>query len=551
MTPPLLKLAFVQGPRDGETLQYKPGSTIRIGRVVRGNEIAIKDAGISTKHLRIVSDSENWIIHDLGSSNGTILNSETLDPDTPVTLRHGDVIKLGEYSSIVVNFEIEEEEEEAKLPPKPRRNTRRVPVPDLIPKEKPKRRGRSAKEEEEPEPAKRARVTRSKVAVTKEEEEKSVAVEKKGNVRGRGGGKKKSEAVLNSVKLEVEDTPKGVEMSGVKKRATRSSRMIVNVKSEDTCLEEEMGRPLRATRSKRKEIGGDSFLDLDMVLSQARAKRKKVEQKSVVKEVEARDEVVEEDKEDGKGVEAQKGSSETSDKEVEEASKRFEIESRKSTLGEDDVEEDKQNEKDVSETSDKDDETSKRVEIEPRKSTLGEEDVVEDKQNEKGVSETSDKEDETSIRVEIELGKSTLGEEDVVEDKENEKDVSGTSDKEDETCERVEQTEIESMKNTLGEDGEGKNLQDAVDSDEAGIETSDGGCNNVEEEKAEQESRNEKKDVEKVDLEKMTLGDWFKYMEVYLRKKIVDETEEKIEAMRAKSRRVHQYIAEQKGKVNL
>ncbi|CAN6889181.1 unnamed protein product, partial [Brassica oleracea] len=94
-----------------------PGSTIRIGRIVRGNEIAVKDAGVSTKHLRIVSDSKNWIVHDLGSSNGTILNSKTLDSDTPVS---------------VVNFEtdVQVEEEEHKLPPRPRRNNRRLPDPE-------------------------------------------------------------------------------------------------------------------------------------------------------------------------------------------------------------------------------------------------------------------------------------------------------------------------------------------------------------------------------------------------------------------------------------
>ena len=91
-------------------------------------------------------------------------------------------------------------------------------------------------------------------------------------------------------------------------------------------------------------------------------------------------------------------------------------------------------------------------------------------------------------------------------------------------------------------------MQDAVEEEgdcnsvEAGVETSDGECDEEEEEKAEQEPKN----VEKVDLEKMTLGDWFEYMKVYMRKKIVDETEEMIEGMRAKSRRVHQYIAEQK-----
>ncbi|KAL0744648.1 hypothetical protein Bca4012_086161 [Brassica carinata] len=128
------------------------------------------------------------------------------------------------------------------------------------------------------------------------------------------------------------------------------------------------------------------------------------------------------------------------------------------------------------------------------------------------------------------------------EDVEDEKGCSETSDNEDE---RVEQVEIESRKRedmycSVGEDGEAENLQDLIDkerdckSEEAVTDTSD--------EKAEEGYRNE----EKVDLEKIALGDWFKYMEVHLRRKMVDETEEMIEAMRAKSQRVHQHIAEQK-----
>ncbi|CAG7878558.1 unnamed protein product [Brassica rapa] len=404
MVPPLLKLAFVQGPRDGESLEYKPGSTIRIGRIVRGNEIVVKDAGVSTKHLRIVSDSENWIVHDLGSSNGTILNSEPLDSDTPVILRHGDVIKLGECTSIVVNFETDAqvEEEEHKLPPRPRRNNRRL-----------RRVGRPRKNEK-------------KVAVMKEEEE-AVPVEKKGNSKAKSFD-------LNPIKLEIEDTRIGVEISEMK-RGTRSSRQMrneclgleENVKCEDTVIEEKR-RPSRATRSKKEAIGGDSFLELEMVLNQAkksRAKKKKTEQKSVVEEMESRNEDVEED--------------------------------------------------------------------------------------EKGRIETCDKVDEAS--------------------------------------KMLEQVEIESRKSTLGEDGEAENLQDEVEeegdckSNEAVIETSDGGCE--EEGKAEQGSRNDK-NVEKVDLEKMTLGDWFEYMKVHLRKQIVDKTEMMIEDMRSKSLRVRHHIAEQK-----
>lgn len=433
MTPPLLKLAFVQGPRDGESLEYKPGSTIRIGRVVRGNEIAIKDAGISTKHLRIVSDSENWIIHDLGSSNGTILNSDTLDPDTPVNLGQGDVIKLGEYTSIVVSFETgvqveEEEEEEHKLPPRPRRNNRRLPVADPDPdpvQEKPKRRGRPRKNE------------------TKE----AVPVEKNAQ-----GSKKNTEDVenlgLNPVKLEIEDIPKGVEISAVK-RGTRS-RQIRNVKCEDDVIEEEKRRPSRATRSTKKEIGGDSFQELERVLNQARksrANKKKVE--SAVEEMEARNDVGE-----GKGC---------------------------------------------SEASDKENENVEQVEIDSRKSTMvGEEDL------------------NCSVREDLET-------ENFQEERDSKGEGGGV-----ETSKMVEQVEIKSRNSAVvGEGGldcsvrvdvETDNLEEEKDSkgEEGGVETSDG--------KAEQGSRNEK-NVEKVDLEKMTLGDWFEYMKVHLRKHIVDETE--------------------------
>ncbi|CAA7028105.1 unnamed protein product [Microthlaspi erraticum] len=60
-----------------DTLQCNPGLTM--GRIARGNEIAVKDAGISTKHL-------------------------PLNPYTPIFLRDGDIIEIGKCTSIVVNF---------------------------------------------------------------------------------------------------------------------------------------------------------------------------------------------------------------------------------------------------------------------------------------------------------------------------------------------------------------------------------------------------------------------------------------------------------------
>ncbi|GMJ01935.1 hypothetical protein HRI_003863300 [Hibiscus trionum] len=102
---PPITLVIVQGPRKGETIIYRPGTAIRIGRVVRGNNLPIKDVGISSKHITIESGSGKWIIRDLGSSNGTTLNSELLPADTPFDLKDGDTVKLGETTSILINIE--------------------------------------------------------------------------------------------------------------------------------------------------------------------------------------------------------------------------------------------------------------------------------------------------------------------------------------------------------------------------------------------------------------------------------------------------------------
>ncbi|XP_010683594.2 FHA domain-containing protein At4g14490 [Beta vulgaris subsp. vulgaris] len=101
-----LKLVIQKGPRQGETLEFKPRSSVRIGRVVKGNNITIKDQGISSKHLKIEfnSDSGNWEITDLESSNGTILNSTQLNPFSPTEINHADEIKLGELTSIRVEI---------------------------------------------------------------------------------------------------------------------------------------------------------------------------------------------------------------------------------------------------------------------------------------------------------------------------------------------------------------------------------------------------------------------------------------------------------------
>ncbi|KAK7395670.1 hypothetical protein VNO78_16235 [Psophocarpus tetragonolobus] len=101
---PTLQLQILKGPREGETLDFKPRTAVRIGRVVKGNNLPIKDAGISTKHLTIVTDSSRWILRDLASSNGTVLDGSEIHPRSAFTLNHDSIIKIGESTSIRVVF---------------------------------------------------------------------------------------------------------------------------------------------------------------------------------------------------------------------------------------------------------------------------------------------------------------------------------------------------------------------------------------------------------------------------------------------------------------
>ncbi|CAJ1948622.1 unnamed protein product [Sphenostylis stenocarpa] len=131
---PILRLEILQGPRQGETLDFKPGSAVRIGRVVKGNTLPIKDPGISSKHLSILNESAKWILRDLDSSNGTALDASRIPPNTPFPLHHDSSIKIGEFTSIHVIF-LPPQQQQHTLPPRrnPSRRGRTAPVPASVP----------------------------------------------------------------------------------------------------------------------------------------------------------------------------------------------------------------------------------------------------------------------------------------------------------------------------------------------------------------------------------------------------------------------------------
>ncbi|XP_047951472.1 FHA domain-containing protein At4g14490-like [Salvia hispanica] len=122
---PTLKLIVDKGPLSGNTSEFRPGTAVKIGRLVRGNTLAIKDSGISTKHLLIQAEDapdRRWTVSDLDSSNGSFLNDAQLEPFEAAVLSHGDVIKIGEETSIRVEILSGEGNEVVSVA---RRNTRR------------------------------------------------------------------------------------------------------------------------------------------------------------------------------------------------------------------------------------------------------------------------------------------------------------------------------------------------------------------------------------------------------------------------------------------
>ncbi|XP_073013364.1 uncharacterized protein [Typha latifolia] len=133
MEHPILQLVVENGPKKGETLECKPGTLVLIGRVIRGNTFAIRDAGISQKHLSFDFDREmwRWVLSDLDTSNGTILNGSRIQASVPVPISDGDNIKIGEKTDISVK--IAGEKPQPAVDEAVKRRGRRRGVPPLPP----------------------------------------------------------------------------------------------------------------------------------------------------------------------------------------------------------------------------------------------------------------------------------------------------------------------------------------------------------------------------------------------------------------------------------
>ena len=75
--PDLLLLNCIQGPCEG-TAFSKAGTVLSVGRTAR-SKLCVKDPSISERHAKLEWEGENWVLQDLGSSNGTKVNGQRLN----------------------------------------------------------------------------------------------------------------------------------------------------------------------------------------------------------------------------------------------------------------------------------------------------------------------------------------------------------------------------------------------------------------------------------------------------------------------------------------
>lgn len=96
----MFQLVVRSGPTAGKVYVLdKP--ELFIGRD-NTNEMVIGDPEVSRRHARLFLQGMNYVVEDLGSTNGTAINGQRLVG--PYVLRSGEVITLGEHITMV--FEV-------------------------------------------------------------------------------------------------------------------------------------------------------------------------------------------------------------------------------------------------------------------------------------------------------------------------------------------------------------------------------------------------------------------------------------------------------------
>lgn len=89
------KLIITNGPQEGHTIPLLL-TKVTVGRATSKAdwEIGLQDPSVSRPHARLELIEGNWVLFDLGSANGTLVNNAPIS-DKGRPLRDGDIMTLG------------------------------------------------------------------------------------------------------------------------------------------------------------------------------------------------------------------------------------------------------------------------------------------------------------------------------------------------------------------------------------------------------------------------------------------------------------------------
>ncbi|XP_047336232.1 FHA domain-containing protein At4g14490-like isoform X3 [Impatiens glandulifera] len=505
----LLKLIIEKGHREGETLEFQPGKPVKIGRVVRGNTLAIKDAGVSSNHLSIEFVSGEWILSDLDSSNGTIVNGEVIKADNPAKLVDGDTIKIGERSSIKVSIGVPNDDVDV------RRNPRRRTV-------------KNAEQESVGIATTRSR-RGGKVALIVDVKKPELGLGFDGDV----GVSRVRKAVTESVVDVQESLPTAVEVGTNQTRSTRSLRN--QLKTNPSLLP-----PLSSTIDTPSVLKEEALAQIvEKKTQRGRGRQKKLVEdpplttvNDSMKEEEALPQIVEKKTQRGRGrknklvedlpltfrTEAFAGNSSLMDSHYEEETIKEDTDPRKENdipfvLGEE------ASAQIVEKKTKRGRGRKKKVEENPALTTRNEADFAESS----GLKDSHFEEE--PIKVQSGNNSDPTKEDDEIDGNE---------------LMLQEDDEMDGNEPVLQED-------DGIDGNEPVTQEDDEIDGN---EPVLQEQDAAADFDEEPDLEKMTLGDWFDYLIVSLSKQIRDEAEERIADMRMKAEIVNKLVVQTKNREN-
>src|SRR4051794_4916200 len=82
---------------DGEATHELTEEVITLGRV-EDNMIQIDDASVSSHHAELSLRGDDYILRDIGSTNGTTVNGARAEPEVEVPLAPGDRLVFGHIS---------------------------------------------------------------------------------------------------------------------------------------------------------------------------------------------------------------------------------------------------------------------------------------------------------------------------------------------------------------------------------------------------------------------------------------------------------------------